>query len=627
MKKNIVCTIVAIVLFSGVGAIAVSESDSDILEQTEAITFSPLQLIEIDDGTCVTLPETTSFTSTPGGYELPIVTKVFTFPFKTTITAVDVIFSERQEIVVTKPIRVVPAPIADSDDYQISMSSEPLSSLVYPEQSFSYHLGAGLQGNHQATYLAVHLYPVQYNSVEKKLSYAENAQIKISYVLHDSQPAPLTDQYDLVIIAPKKFASALEPLVDHKISKGLTTKIVTINDISKSTYFPVQGRDSAEEMKYFIKNAFDQWGIKYALLVGGRQGGIYQEKWWLPVRYSNLDDGGEGTYLTDLYFADLYDVGGNFSSWDSNDNGVFAEWTGMKKDVLDMYPEIGVGRLACINLREVKLMVDRIITYENSAYGSDWFKRFVGVAGDTYPAGNDPYYEGEMATNASFDQIQGLGFEASFMWTSNNQFNGPTSVIDEISKGCGFVHFSGHGNPHVWGNHPPRNESFVYGPNSFELRKLTNKDQLPIVIVGGCHNQQFNTSLYNMVKGVLEDGFHYFSSKSPYGAFWYNEWIPRSWGWSMASAPSGGCIAIMANTGYGYGEPGENTLTQLGRHLEWLFFKSYSDGNDMLGVTHGQELVYYMNEHSPMVDQIDCKIVQQWALLGDPSLKIGGYST
>jgi len=26
-----------------------------------------------------------------------------------------------------------------------------------------------------------------------------------------------------------------------------------------------------------------------------------------------------------------------------------------------------------------------------------------------------------------------------------------------------------------------------------------------------------------------------------------------------------------------------------------------------------------------MNDLIDCKIVQQWALLGDPSLMIGGY--
>ncbi len=82
---------------------------------------------------------------------------------------------------------------------------------------------------------------------------------------------------------------------------------------------------------------------------------------------------------------------------------------------------------------------------------------------------------------------------------------------------------------------------------------------------------------------------------------------------------------MIANTGLGYGEPGEQTLTMRGRHLEWLFFKAYADGYVNLGETHGMDLVYYMNEHPPMADQTDCKIVQEWALLGDPSLLIGGY--
>ena len=93
----------------------------------------------------------------------------------------------------------------------------------------------------------------------------------------------------------------------------------------------------------------------------------------------------------------------------------------------------------------------------------------------------------------------------------------------------------------------------------------------------------------------------------------------------MASQTKGGAIAVIANTGLGYGEPGENTLTERGRHLEWLFFKAYHDGKENLGETHATDLIYYMNEHPPMDDQIDCKIVQEWALLGDPSLMIGGY--
>jgi hypothetical protein len=157
------------------------------------------------------------------------------------------------------------------------------------------------------------------------------------------------------------------------------------------------------------------------------------------------------------------------------------------------------------------------------------------------------------------------------------------------------------------------------------MRQLVNGEKLPIVIVGGCHNAQFNTSLFNIFKGILEDGLNYFKRTRPFGEFWYYEWIPRCWAWSMASQTKGGAIAVIANTGLGYGEPGEHTLTERGRHLEWLFFKAYHDGKENLGETHGIDLIYYMNEHPPMDDLVDCKIVQQWALLGDPSLLMGGY--
>jgi len=188
------------------------------------------------------------------------------------------------------------------------------------------------------------------------------------------------------------------------------------------------------------------------------------------------------------------------------------------------------------------------------------------------------------------------------------------------------VHFSGHGNPASWSTHPPKNESvWVNGLQVKHMSQLVNGKKQPIVIVGGCHNAQFNTSLMNIIKGVLEDGLSYFEWKTSLGDFWYVEWIPRCWGWSMTSQSKGGAIAVIANTGLGYGEPGADTLTERGRHLEWLFFKAYHDGKDNLGETHGVDLVYYMNEHPPMEDQVDCKIVQEWALLGDPSLMIGGY--
>jgi hypothetical protein len=624
MKKGITIGIVALFIMSGYGALAIAHDNQAILEKTDVCSFSSVYIQEGNDYTTVDLLEETSHVDTPGSYAVPVVTRVYTFPFKTKITDVTIQYSDFQETVVSKPMSPVPHPIADMIGNSIALKTP--TAEASPIQSFSYHVAAGRDGDNVVTYLAVHMYPILYIPSERALRSAKNAEIAISYILPEPQRES-TAQFELVIIAPKEFAKAVQPLVDYKISKGLTTKLVTREEACNGTYFPVEGRDCAEKVKHFIKNAFDQWETEYVLFIGGRKGGVNQETWWIPARYSMLNDGGEGSYLTDLYFADLYDANGNFSSWDSNNNGIFAEWTTTAKDVLDMYPEVYVGRLPCTSVSQVKTMVDKIITYETTTYGSDWFKKFVGVAGDTYPDANDPYYEGEMATNASFGQLQGLGFNASFMWTSNGMFTGPDPVITEISKGCGFVHFSGHGNPMVWANHPPKNNSFVDGPNSFQMRELSNGNKQPIVIVGGCHNAQFNTSLLNILKGILEDGLKYFKRTRPFGEFWYNEWIPRCWAWSMASQTKGGAIAVIANTGLGYGEPGANTLTEKGRFLEWLFFKAYRDGKEKLGETHATDLIYYMNEHPPMEDQVDCKIVQEWALFGDPSLQIGGYAS
>jgi hypothetical protein len=328
-----------------------------------------------------------------------------------------------------------------------------------------------------------------------------------------------------------------------------------------------------------------------------------------------------------LYFADIYIASGVFQTWDTDNDGVFAEWTAQSKDILDMYPDVYVGRLPCTSVAEVKTMVKKIVTYETSTAGSEWFKRFVGVAGDTYPVEGDPVFEGELATNYSFAQLEPLGFNADFIWTSTGAFEDKTDVIEAISEGAGFVHFSGHGNPAVWSTHKPYNDSFIDGPKTSDMGKLKNGEKLPVVIVGGCHNAQYNTSLNNILKGFLEDGLKYFQMKSPFGRFWYNEWVPRCWAWSMVVQKNGGCIGIIANSGLGYGEPGAWTWNRSGRYLEWLFFKSYADGYQVLGMTHAYDLMYYMYDWAPMDDKVDCKIVQEWALLGDPSLMIGGYAS
>ena len=202
-----------------------------------------------------------------------------------------------------------------------------------------------------------------------------------------------TDEYDMVIIAPNSFSNALQPLIQHKNDHDVSCFLQTTETI----YSEYNGRDDAESIKLFIKDAIETYDIKYVLLIGGR---IRQSfRWYVPVRYANVDDGFmHKKILSDLYFADIYKENGEFEDWDSNGNGIFAEWVGDNpKDVMDLIPDVYLGRLPCRNLQEVKDIVEKIINYENNAFNQSWFKNILLVGGDTNPGVGEPFpYEGEV---------------------------------------------------------------------------------------------------------------------------------------------------------------------------------------------------------------------------------------
>ena len=126
---------------------------------------------------------------------------------------------------------------------------------------------------------------------------AENTDVAISYNLPDSNPFPLKSEYDLVIIAPDKFSKILEKLVHHKEHFNVRTLLKTTEDIYDDGY---GGVDKPENIKLFIKDAIETYGIIYVLLVGGLKNKIWAKPrdntnqgtkaWYLPVRYNNYKD-------------------------------------------------------------------------------------------------------------------------------------------------------------------------------------------------------------------------------------------------------------------------------------------------------------------------------------------------
>jgi len=634
MKKILSIFIILFIIFSNLVIIVNSENDDNYYDEIKSkIYFKKPVLTKISEYINVEVEGTNSYIAIPEHPILPYYSYSYTFPIGTKIKNIKVTHSDEKTYFLENEIIKANKPVTFSDNKKIFYNNiiDDLDSEIFPEENYDYQIGVGIDKTERLIFLSLECFPVQYKISEKSIIFFDNFEIDILYEL-PKNPNYIPDEYDMIIISPPKFLEILQPLVEHKNQNGIRTILIDeANDISGETYFPVQGRDCAEQMKYFIKNAIENWGIDYVLLFGGRNGGILDEIWWLPVRYSHLDDGGESSYLADLYFADIYKYENEevvFEDWDSNENGIFAEWKGIKKDIIDCIPDIHLGRLPCISTNDVEIMVDKIITYETSTNNQDWFNKIIVVGGDSSPG--DQYYEGEEENYMALQYMK--NFEEIKLWTSLGTFTGPDDVVNAISTGAGFLFFDGHGNPQTWGTHPPNNDSWVTGLGTNDMSELSNNYKLPITVVGGCHNGQFNVSILNILSGVLNYGLKGYFFGPPF-KFYSMEWIPKCWAWKLTSLKNGGAIATMAFAGldwFAIGDYDEDGIPDCNQYYSGFFnvnfFKNYGLNNyTILGQAYTATQIDYIQQHPPMNFNLDCKTVQELTLMGDPSLKIGGY--
>jgi hypothetical protein len=424
--------------------------------------------------------------------------------------------------------------------------------------------------------------------------------------------------YKLLIITPEKFAVQLKVLRTHKENMGVSTNLVTLDEIYANTSNP--GRDDAEKIKYFIKEAIESWGIEYVLLVGGKNGQF--NSWTLPPRYIGIGNSWEKQILSDLYFADIYDENGSFSSWDSDNDGIFLEWyTGEQPDdkYIDLTPDVAVGRLPCRNIIEVIIIVNKIIRYEKSAYGKPWFNDMVAIAGDTYPEFQNPDWagnEGELYADMAFENM--TGFNPIKLYTSEGTLTGWEDSVEAINKGCGFVYFVGHGSAVSWSTHYPNSKNWTESFYAGHMSKLMNFGKLPVCVVSGCHNNQFDITIFNLFN----------ETKKMHG-----EAGVECWGWRMTRKFFGGSIATLGCSALGYTKEDKVLFKGGINELEVQFFKEYGqNGLDIIGDGWKAAISWYVDTYPVPWDEeltqdswVDTQVPCTWTLLGDPSLKIGGY--
>jgi len=603
MKKIISSMIITLLICSGMNFVLFSTAEPTLQKDTFTLQFSdPYVGLSSDSAAFVELTECNTFSNEPGKPRLPIVEKTFTYPTNVRITQISCSIDSIVEQSIQHQVQLnpIPVPIGETESNSALSSSFYENPYPYPQNWITYDVGRGLVDGKRSVIVKIQYNPIKYYPEKDSIEKTESVSISIQYKTTNEPTALPThsdENYDLLILTPSDFQSNLEPLALHKENRNISTKIVTLDQIYSGNYFTPQGSDDQEMIKYFIKNAYDQWETEYVLLVGGKDHFPYRDS----HVYIGYHDDSE-IIVSDLYYADLYNENGSFETWDTNGNKQYAEynWSG-QYDELDLYPDVYIGRLACVDRDQVDSVVDKIIMYETQeSFKKSWFKNIILIGGDSFtPVHGDEsgVNEGELANQHVLDVMD--GFIGTKLWVSNAKLAGfnPTGVeriMDSIDAGCGFVHFSGHGSSSVWTTYPhngtKQNMPTPLGSyRTDHINTLQNGYNLPVVVTGAC----------SVGKYQKNDG---------------------CFSWSFVSNSDGGGIASFGATGLGYACLGLEVTDYVIEKMALEMFKAYNVHEaKTVGEMWATAVTNYI---TPELYDSDYKTIEEWQPFCDPSLAL-----
>ena len=580
MYKKTISLIVTISIFLNVFGVYASNNTS-IIEET--IYLSSPVIIKNDQNVNIDFKESTSFLTNRNEPMLPYITKVYILPFKSEILDLNVILSGTHQIKLSQKVQLSSEnkPLIDSYNKKNDESNKNNNYNIkkfYPEKTYSYNIGSGLDGDDHVVYLSIHCYPIRYSPDKNILEYSDKIDIRIEYTASKNSIS-YDDEYDLVIISPSIFSNSLQQLIDHKNNYNVKTNLVTTEEILGE----YQGRDDPEQIKYFIKNTIENWNAKYILLIGDMD--------LMPMRVTDMNVWSGLSVPTDLYYADIYDHNGNFCNWDFDNDNKFGEYEWEENgniDRVDLYADIKIGRIPCKNNYELKTTIKKIIIYETQTYGQDWFNNAILMGGDTFP--NHGPLEGEIVTYQISQQIP--EFNNKLIWTSEGNYN-PININKQITDGAGFISYSGHGYTIGFGTSPPNDENRIEYYTPYSIGML-NKDKYSIIFFDACLTASIDLEIL---------GFKF-----------------PCFAWYLIAKPIGGAVATIGATRVAFTNVNSQGIHGGACYLNYHFFKAYEPG-----ITVSEMLVSSQNDYLNAYEHKDCFTIEEFILLGDPSLKVGGY--
>ena len=295
-------------------------------------------------------------------------------------------------------------------------------------------------------------------------------------VIHDlrSAASPSVNQADYLVITHPDFTAQAQQLATHKLSIGrfAKPKVVDLADIYRE--FSGGNTDPAA-IRNFLLYAHTQWGVNpdYVVLMGrghyNFKGIKTSEPVYIPVYEHN-------TECIEDFFSYL-DSGGTTDS--------------------QPVPKVYIGRLPCISADQAQIMVNKIISMEDSSAADlgTWRNRMLFVndddmQGTTVDGLKTAHLEESEESAAIVDSLRpsvDMRKVNLFEYPWNDVLLKPEArdaLINNINNGTSVVNYFGHGSAAQWAD-----ESIL---NLTTVSNLQNEKQYPLISSYSCSVGKFD---------------------------------------------------------------------------------------------------------------------------------------
>ena len=231
----------------------------------------------------------------------------------------------------------------------------------------------------------------------------------------------------LLVITADEYASAIAPLVDWKIRRGLETTVVRMSEVGTT----------AANVQAFIKSEFESpKSLTYVILVGDAN--------TIPT----LKGGHERADCDPCYAM----VKGS-----------------------DYYPDLFISRISGRTVEQIETQVAKFVTYERHPDPTaDWYAKAAGIAS------NEGSPKDWQRTEELRLALEGYGY------APNAKIYDPGArvqhVADAVNAGVGLINYMGHGSGTSW---------VTSGFANRDVQALDNTGKWPFILDVACQNGSF----------------------------------------------------------------------------------------------------------------------------------------